>query len=142
MRILHFIWPLVVLTCVSGTVLAQSGASYTARRRIDTIIVDGNLNEASWRGAALTTPFTFWDGTPVPPFLGTTAKMVWDDTYLYVAFAAIDGNVYATYTSRDARLWEQDNYEVFVTIPGTTGYVEVEGSPIGTICLSSSTSRR
>jgi hypothetical protein len=125
--------PLAVLICLHGTALAQSGASYTAQRRVDTITVDGNLNEASWHGAAETSAFTYWDGSPAPPSLRTTAKMIWDAVYLYVAFIAIDRDVYSTYIARDARLWEQDNFEVFVTIPGTTGYVEVEGSPRGTI---------
>jgi hypothetical protein len=133
MRILHLIWPLAALTCLNGTGLAQSGASYTAQRRIDTIVVDGNLNEASWHGAADTSALTFWDGTPAPAALQTIAKMIWDDTYLYIAFVATDRDVYSTYTARDARLWEQDNFEVFVTVPGTTGYVEIEGSPTGTI---------
>src|SRR5688500_8078801 len=132
MRVLHFIWWLpVVLACLNGTVLAQSGASYTAMRRIDTIGVDGNLNEASWHGAA-DAPLTYWDGSPAPAALQTTANIIWDDAYLYTAFIATDRDEYSTYTARDARLWEQDNFEVFVTVPGTTGYVEVEGSPTGT----------
>ncbi len=113
--------------------LAQSGASYTVERRTDTIGIDGNLNEASWQNAADTTVFTLWDGSPAPESLQTVARMLWDDQYLYIAFSAKDPDVYATYTLRDARLWEQDNFEVFVTVPGTTGYVEAEGSPQGTI---------
>jgi hypothetical protein len=112
---------------------AQGGAAYTAKRRIDTIIIDGNLNEASWATAESTSVFTFWDGSPAPGSLQTSAKMVWDNQYLYIGLRAQDPDVYATYTNRDARLWEQDNFEVFVTVPGTTGYVEVEGSPIGAI---------
>jgi hypothetical protein len=130
---LRSILPLVVLICLPSTAFAQSGASYTAQRRIDTIVVDGNLNEASWHGAVETSPLTYWNGAPVPASLRTTAKIVWDDAYLYIAFIATDPDVYSTYTARDSRLWEQDNFEVFITIPGTTGYVEVEGSPIGTI---------
>jgi hypothetical protein len=112
---------------------AQSGASYTAQRRIDTITVDGNLTEASWAGAANTTVLTVWNGNPAPAALQTSAKMVWDDQYLFIAFDARDPDVYATYAGRDRNLWEQDNFEVFVTVPGTTGYVEVEGSPAGAI---------
>ena len=129
MRILHLIWPLV-LTCLSGTVLAQSGASYTAQRRIDTITVDGNLNEASWHSAADTSAFTFWDGASAPAALQTTAKMIWDDVYLYIAFVATDRDVYSTYTARDARLWEQDNFEVFVTVPGTNHLSAARGIQI------------
>jgi hypothetical protein len=112
---------------------AQSGASYTAERRIDTILVDANLNEASWHHATQSSVFTSWDGTAAPASVQTTARMIWDDDYLYIAVNARDPDVYATYTVRDASLWEQDNFEVFVTVPGTTGYVEVEGSPRGTI---------
>ena len=112
---------------------AQSGASYTAQRRIDTIAVDGNLNEASWAGAASTAVFTLWNGNVAPVSLQTSAKMIWDDQYLFFGFTAKDPDVYATYAGRDRSLWEQDNFEVFVTVPGTTGYVEVEGSPAGAI---------
>ena len=112
---------------------AQSGASYTAQRRIDTITVDGNLNEASWAGAANTSVLTLWNGSPAPASLQTSAKIVWDDLYLFIGFDAKDPDVYATYAGRDKNLWEQDNFEVFVTVPGTTGYVEVEGSPAGAI---------
>jgi len=123
----------VIESFLIAPALAQSGASYTAQRRIDTIVVDGNLNEASWHNAEHTSVFTFWDGNVAPAPLQTTARMVWDDQYLYIAFHAKDADVYATYTARDSRLWEQDNFEAFVTVPGTTGYVEVEGSPKGTI---------
>jgi hypothetical protein len=132
-RLFSLIWAVVLGSFLSSAGWAQSGASYTAERRIDAILIDANLNEASWHNAAPSSVFTFWDGTAAPASLRTTAKMIWDDEYLYIAFSAIDPDVYATYTVRDARLWEQDNFEVFVTVPGTTGYVEVEGSPRGTI---------
>jgi hypothetical protein len=126
-------WALVLGNFLISPAFAQSGASHTAERRIDTILIDGNLNEASWHDAVHSSVFTFWDGSPAPASLQTTARMIWDDEYLYIAFTARDPDVYATYTVRDARLWEQDNFEVFVTVPGTTGYVEAEGSPRGTI---------
>jgi hypothetical protein len=40
-------------------------------------------------------------------------------------------NLHEVHLVRDVQCWEQDNYEVFVTVPGTTGYVEVEGSLSG-----------
>lgn len=52
---------------------------------------------------------------------------------MHIGFNARDPDVYATYAGRDRSLWEQDNFEVFVTVPGTTGYLEVEGSPAGAI---------
>lgn len=121
------------VACCILPVFAQSGASYTAQRRIDTILVDGNLNEASWASAASTSVFTLWNGSDAPASLQTTAKMFWDDQFLYIGFTARDADVYATYSGRDVRCWEQDTFEVFATVPGTTGYVEVDGSPIGAL---------
>jgi hypothetical protein len=128
---------MVSFVCLVVTLLlvdqgtAQSGASYTAQRRIDTITIDGMLTEASWVNAASTSVFMIWNGSNAPPALETTAKMVWDDQYLYIAFIAKDPDVYATYTGNDTNCWEQDNFEVFVTVPGTPGYVEAEGGPAG-----------
>jgi hypothetical protein len=130
---LPFVCSAVVVSFFISPGFAQSGASYTAQRRIDAITVDGNLSEASWAGALSTTVLTLWNGSPAPASLQTSAKMVWDDQYLFIGFNAQDPDVYATYAGRDRNLWEQDNFEVFVTVPGTTGYVEVEGSPAGAI---------
>src|SRR5689334_4794238 len=105
-RLFSLIWAVVIGSFLINAGWAQSGASYTAERRIDTILIDANLNEASWHNAAHSSVFTFWDGTPAPASLQTTAKMVWDDEYLYIAFSARDPDVYATYAVRDASLWE------------------------------------
>ena len=126
---LALVWSFLI---ASG--LAQSGASYTVQRRIDTITVDGNLNETSWANALTTSVLTLWDGSPAPASLRTSAQMVWDDDYLYIAFTAKDPDIYATYTGRDVHCWEQDCFEVFVTVPGTTAaYLEMDGSPKGAI---------
>jgi hypothetical protein len=110
---------------------AASGASYTIQRCIDPIVVDGNLKETSWATAAPSTLFRVWDGSAAPAALQVFAKMLWDDQNLYVAFIAKDPDLYGTYTGRDVKCWEQDNFEIFVTVPGTTGYVEVEGNLSG-----------
>jgi hypothetical protein len=127
------LWLAAIGSFFIGIVVAQSGVSYTAQRRIDTIVIDGKLTEASWATAPSTSAFTIWDGSPAPASLETTVKMLWDDEYMYFGFTAKDPDVYATYTGRDVPCWEQDNFEVFVTVPGTTGYLEVEGSPKGAI---------
>jgi hypothetical protein len=132
-RFLGFVCSTVIMSFSMNPGLAQSGASYTAQRRIDNITVDGRLTEASWANAVSSSVFTIWDGSPAPAALQTTAKMVWDDHYLFIGFNAKDPDVYATYVGRDVRCWDQDNFEVFVTVPGTTGYVEAEGSPTGAI---------
>ena len=131
-RAVQFVCSAIIVSFFGNSGFAQSGASYTAQRRIDNITVDGNLTEASWANAVISV-FTLWNGNTAPVALQTSAKMVWDDQYLFIGFDAKDPDVYATYAGRDKNLWEQDNFEVFVTVPGTTGYVEVEGSPAGAI---------
>ena len=132
-KLLPFVCFAVIEFICMGSCFAQSGASYAALRRSDTITVDGHLNEASWQNAVSTAVFTVWNGSAAPTNLQTSAKIVWDDQYLFVGFTARDPDVYATYSGRDVRCWEQDTFEVFVTVPGTTGYIEVDGSPTGAI---------
>jgi hypothetical protein len=132
-QLFQFIYPVLIALFFINLGSAQSGAAYTAQRRIDTITVDGILNEASWAGAASTVVLKLWNGSPGLASLDTTAKMVWDDQHLFLGFSVKDPDVYATYTGRDVHCWEQDTLEVFVTVPGTTGYLEVDGSPTGAI---------
>ena len=65
----------IVVRFFTSPGFAQSGASYTALRRIDTITVDGNLNEASWATATNTSVFTLWNGNVAPVSLQTSAKL-------------------------------------------------------------------
>src|SRR5262249_41848932 len=80
---LKFLCCVGILYCCLSPGFAQSGANYTAKRRIDTIAVDGVLNEASWATADRTTALTLWNGTEAPASLQTTARIVWDDQYLF-----------------------------------------------------------
>jgi hypothetical protein len=114
-----------------GVGMAQSAASYSVLRRADAITVDGKLDELSWKSAVKTAPFRVYDGSSAPAELETTARIVWDDEYLYVGFEAKDADVYCTYTGRDVKTWEQDGFEVFTSIAGTSGYLETDGSPTG-----------
>ncbi len=73
--------------------------------------IDGVPDEPAWEAAE---PIPFADivsGAPAP--LPSTAKMVWDDQCLYVAFTMEDSNVWAGAVVRDAPAQ-----------PGFTGYTE------------------
>ena len=59
------------------------------------------------------------------PRFETTARLLWDASYLYVGFACEDTRIYATMTDHDAPLWEQEVVEVFVDANRDgIGYVE------------------
>lgn len=94
--------------------------------------IDGVLDEAAWRTAE---PVPFY--VPVSlkkPTTATDARMTWDDTYLYVGFDVQDEDIVATFTERDAPVWEEDVVEVFIRPdPERSDYYEINFSPTGVI---------
>ncbi len=107
---------------------------YTCYRAVDKIVLDGKLREKSWKKAPGTGNFMMYDGKQQSP-LSTTAKLVWDDQALYVAFECEDPDIYATFEQRDEALYNQDVVEVFIMRQNNTEghYVEYEVSPRGTV---------
>jgi hypothetical protein len=41
------------------------------------------------------------------------AKLLWDDTHLYVLFVCEDAHIWAEHTQRDSSVWKDDTVEVF-----------------------------
>ena len=108
---------------------------YPCGRTIDAIEVDGRLDEASWAAAPWTDPFVDIRGRsfePKPRFL-TRAKMVWDDTHLYVAADMDEPHLWSTLTERDAVIYHDNDFEVFIDPDGDTHeYYELEVNLLGT----------
>ena len=99
--------------------------------RLDAVVIDGRLSDAAWRGEgqALLQP-----AGHRPARTGnqsTDVWFAWDEEALYVAARAKDASVVATFTERDAPLWEEDVLEVFIFSTDASSYVEVQGSPRG-----------
>ena len=122
---------------VGGAKSPAAGAAATrppfyAVRKVSNFAVkpDGKLDEEVWKSAPQTRAFLRPDGKPMSPALRTTARLLYDDTNLYVAFEVKDQDVRSTKTDRDDPLWEQDVVEVYLD-PGSDGkrYVELQVSP-------------
>ena len=98
-----------------------------------TIKLDGKLDEPAWATARSTGPFVrTMDGTPAES--KAEAKVLWDDKFLYVAFALEDKDVWTTLGSRDDKLWTQEAVEVFIDADGDKAtYVELQTNPKGAI---------
>lgn len=113
------------------------------RRAPGPIRVDGKLDEPSWRGAVTTGAFRRPDGKPLPATMGTRAKMLWDDTALYVAFLVADTAPTSSFTQRDAHLWKADAVELYLD-PGSDhkNYVELLISPMNVVFDALFASRR
>jgi len=134
---MHQFRPITAAALLAGLCLAVTPAicqvRYDCYRAIGPIVADGRLNESSWQHAAASGNFVIWDDSG-PGSQATTVKLVWDDAAVYVGYQVQDTDMYATYTGRDSRTWEQDVVELFSRVPGDpTAYVEYEISPLGTI---------
>ena len=69
-----------------------------------------------------------------PPRLRTALRVGWRAGVLAVRFDGRDDGVVATHTRRDAPLWEEDVFEVFLS-PGSPAhlYYELEVNPLGAL---------
>ncbi|MBK6846565.1 MAG: carbohydrate-binding family 9-like protein [Proteobacteria bacterium] len=104
-----------------------------ARRAAGPLTLDGKLDEPSWSTAASTGAFvdTLTGGAGE---VRTTARVLWDERGLYVAFENADSDIWTTLTKRDDKLWTQEAVEVFVDADGDgRDYVELQVNPAGTI---------
>jgi hypothetical protein len=105
---------------------------YLCFRAADPIVVDGTLNENSWRDAQPTTAFLTWDGKDAGNPVHCQA--VWDDNVLYFAFRCPDKNIVAVYRERDQNLWEHDVVEMFIDPEGTLRmYTEIIVNPLNVV---------
>ncbi len=90
--------------------------------------IDGVLDEAAWARAAPVTLVNSLDGSPGR--VRTTARLLWDDRYLYVSFDCEDPDVWGTFTQHDDPLYTQDAVEIFIDADGDgRTYNEIEVSP-------------
>ncbi len=97
------------------------------------IKLDGKLDDAAWKDAASTGAFVrTMDGSKAEQV--TSAKVVWDDNNLYVAFDVEDTDIWTTLDKRDDKLWTQEAVEVFIDADGDgKTYVELQTNPKGAL---------
>ncbi|MFC2102656.1 sugar-binding protein, partial [Bacteroidota bacterium] len=107
---------------------------YTCYRTLSEIVIDGSLDDTAWRDVPWSLPFADIEGgrKPSPP-LETRMKMAWDDSCLYIAARLIEPHLFATFTDRDAIIFHDPDFEVFVDPDGDTrNYYEFEINALGT----------
>jgi Carbohydrate family 9 binding domain-like len=107
---------------------------YVAYRAPTALNVDGRLDEPAWGAAPWSEPFVDIQGEshPVPRFR-TRAKMLWDDQYFYVASEMQEPDLWGTLTERDAVIFRDHDFEIFIDPDGDThNYYELEVNALGT----------
>jgi hypothetical protein len=95
-------------------------------------VVDGELGDAAWKKAATMVFRGALDGSAAK--FPTTARMLWDDDYLYISYHCVDEDIWATMTGRDDHLWEEEAVEIFLDADGDrVGYVEIQVNPLNAL---------
>jgi hypothetical protein len=136
----------IALTCIS--LFAETKAplfpvphtSYPPGRYIiyhtsEPIVIDGKLDEKNWSYTIWTSPFTDIVSESMPkPRFQTKAKMLWDNEYLYIAAEMEEPDLWATLTQRDAVIFHDNDFEVFIDPDGDThNYYELEINALNTV---------
>lgn len=109
--------------------------SYVCYRTDGKLKIDGKLDEVSWQKAKPTAPFVDISGEGFPtPKYETTAKMLWDDEYLYIGAMLQEDDIKARLTQRDTIIYYDNDFEVFID-PDWDGhnYFEIETNARGVI---------
>jgi hypothetical protein len=102
---------------------------YVIRRAAGPITVDGKADEASWASATPTGNFKDAEGTSAP-VAATSARLLWDDKYLYVFVDVTDTDVFSSFKRPDDPLWKEDVVEAFIDADRNGhGYVELQVNP-------------
>jgi hypothetical protein len=95
------------------------------------IAIDGVATDPAWTGAAASGDFVAAEGSGDTPGK-SSAKLTWDDDFLYLYVQSADSDVFSTYKVDDEPLWKNDVVEIFIDADGNRqGYVELQANPNG-----------
>lgn len=85
---------------------------YTVKRTTEKIVLDGILDEADWAAAQSVGDFQFpwWKEGEKDQ---TEAKLLWDDTFLYLSFSCRDKYIWADHYDTDTYTCIDDAAELF-----------------------------
>jgi hypothetical protein len=108
--------------------------NYVCYMTAESIEIDGKMSEDAWQRADWTEAFVDIEGNSRPtPRLATHARMLWDSNYFYIAAQMEEPHLWATLTERDAVIYHDNDFEVFIDPNGDTHeYYELEINALGT----------
>ncbi len=107
---------------------------YVCYRTESSITPDGILDEKEWTAAPWTDYFVDIEGSAMPePRFKTHAKMLWDDTNLYIGAELEEPHVWSKLRQRDTVVFYDNDFEVFIDPDGDThAYYELEVNALRT----------
>lgn len=142
---------IVGLLFISGFLLPQNGMAQISFKGYEALfttpknyvvqhtgkapVIDGYIDEAEWQNAPWTDLFVDIEGSKKPaPALGTSVRMLWNDSCLYIAAHLQEPHVWATLTNRDDIIYHDKDFEVFIDPHNNTHqYYEIEVNAYNTI---------
>jgi hypothetical protein len=116
------------------TLKIEGPSSYVCYRATEPLSLLGNIADPAWQSAPWTADFVDIQGSRLPkPRFRTRAKMLWDDTYLYIAAQMEEPQLWATLTEHDSVIFRDNDFEVFID-PDNDGrlYSELELNQLNT----------
>lgn len=107
---------------------------YVCNKASHALSMNGRLDDPAWKLAPWTTDFVDIEGHLKPlPRHRTRAKMLWDDSYLYIGAELTEPHVWATHTVHDSVIFEDNDFEVFLDPDGDNhNYYELEINALNT----------
>ncbi len=119
---------------VNGSKAEAIPKGYICYRAQTPIVIDGRIDEAPWTDAPWTDLFVDIEGDKRPrPRFQTRAKMLWDDTYFYVAARLEEPHVWGTLTKHDSVIFQDNDFEIFIDPDGDNQeYYELEINALNT----------
>ena len=111
-----------------------SPRSYVCYKTPAPILLDGKMNDPFWEKVDWSESFVDIEGDLKPlPFYDTKVKMLWDENYFYFGAKMEDPHVWATLTERDAVIFKDNDFEIFLDPDGDTHhYYELEVNALET----------
>jgi hypothetical protein len=105
---------------------------YAIRKVSEPITIDGKMDEEAWKKAKASPRFKV--ATKGPKVAGSaSARMLYDDTNLYLWVTVGDPDVFSPFKDHDGDLWKADVLEMFIDADGNKrGYVELQINPNNT----------
>lgn len=130
---------LMLILCTTVLAIEAPGIPFAPKhyicgRTTKPLYIDGNLSEHDWQAAPWTDAFMDIEGSlkPLPRF-ATRAKMLWDDSYFYVAAQMEEPHVWANLREHDSIIFYDNDFEVFIDPDGDThNYYELEVNAFAT----------
>ncbi len=123
-----------MVACQSQQTVTPEHPTYTCLKTTGPITIDGKLDEADWKNAAVIEPGFLFRPAPNATIPSTKVRFLWDDENLYVAFECEDLDIYSFGDQPDDHLWNGDVSELFIK-PSKNNhhYYEFVVAPNGTL---------